>query len=175
VCGKEPNLGAERLTCLLVEWCEEVCLGRSEAVVEGSEELGPLLGDDDLASPPIGRIRPTFDQVCRFEIIEEVGHDGAINTQMLGQGELAPHDALGGSGQDLVATRTAREVGDRGVRSRDVGPKDRAETPPEVIGQCVVTSAWVVGSLSLTRDVGHTRSIRGAPGRKGLLGDLLSL
>jgi hypothetical protein len=161
VCGEESNLGAERLTCLLVKWCEEVCLGRSEAVVEGVEELCALLGDDDLPSPPIGRIRPAFDQVCRFEVVEEVGHDGAVDTQMLGQGELAPHDAPGGSGQNLIATGTAREAGDRGERSRHVGPKDRAEAPSEVICQCVVTPARLVGSLSLTRDVGHACSIRG--------------
>ncbi len=152
-----------------------MCLGRPEAVVEGGEELGPLLGDDDVARAPIGRIRSTFDQAGRFEIIEEVGHDGAVDTQMLGQGELAPHDALGGSGQDLVATRAAREVGDSGVRGRDVGPKDRAEAPPEVIRQCVVTSAWVGGSVSLTRDVGHIASIRALEVEKRSQRDLLLL
>jgi hypothetical protein len=79
---------------------------------------------------------------------------------MLGQGELAPDNAVGCSGQNLVAARAAGQIGHRGVRGRHIGPKDRAEAPPKVMGQGVVTSAWVGGSLSLTRDVSHMCSIR---------------
>ena len=135
-------------------------LRRSEAVVEGGEEIGPLLGGDDVASSAISRIRTTLDQVFGFEIIEEVGHHGAVDPEMLGQGELAPHGALCGGREDLVAPRTAGEVGDRGVGCRDVGPKDRAQAPPEVISQCVVTSARAAGSISLTRDIVHIFIIR---------------
>ena len=117
-----------------------------------------------MACAPIGRIRPTFDQACRFEVIEQVGHDGAVDTEMLRQGQLAPHHAMGRRGEDLVATRPAREVGHRGVRRRDVGPKDRAEAPPEICGQGVVTSAGVAGSLPLTREVAHAFSIRALKG-----------
>jgi hypothetical protein len=137
-----------------------MCFRRPEPAVEGGEERGPLPGDHDVAGAPIGRIGPAFDQAGRFEVVEEVGHDGAVDAQVLGQGELASDDTPSGGGQDLVATWAAGEVGDRGVRGRHVGPKDRAETPTEVICQRVVTSAWFVGSLSLTRDVGHFLSIR---------------
>ena len=90
-------------------------LGRPEALIEGGQEFGALLGDDDVAGAPIGRVGPTFDQVCCFEVVEEVGHDGAVDTEVLGQGELAADGAPGGSGQHLIAAWAAGEVGHRGV------------------------------------------------------------
>ena len=135
-------------------------LRRSEALIEAGEELDAVLGGDDSAGSPISRIWVALDQGRRFEVIEEVGHDGAVDAEVLGQGELAPDSALGGGGKDLVAPRTAGEVGDRGMGGRDVGPKDHAQAPSEVVGQGVVAAAGVPDFVSVTRGVVHTPIIR---------------
>jgi hypothetical protein len=79
---------------------------------------------------------------------------------MLGKRELTPDDTLGSGGEDLETPRTTRKVGNSSMCGRDVGPKDRAKTPAEVIRQCIVTSAWLAGSLFLTRDIAHIVSLR---------------
>ena len=114
-----------------------------------------MLRGDDSAGSPICRIRSAFDEARRFEIIEQIGHDRAIDAEVLGQGELAPNSALGGGGKDLVAPRTTREVGDRIVRGHDVGPKQSAQPPAEVLCQCVVTAGCFRDSTSMTRGVVH--------------------
>jgi hypothetical protein len=144
----------------LVKGGEDVGLCRSEALIELGEELDAVLGGDNAASSPISRIRVAFDQGRRFEVIEEVGHDGPVDAKVLGQGELAPNSALGGSGKDLVAPRTAWEVGDRLMGGGHVGPKDRAESPSEVVGQGVVAATGNPDLDSVTRGVVHTLIIR---------------
>ena len=114
-----------------------------------------MLGGDNTASSPVGRIRSAFDEVGRLEIIEEIGHDRAVDAEMLRQGELAPNCPLGGCGKDLVAPRTTWEVGDRVVRGRDVGPKHSAKTPAEVVRQRVVTAGSVPDIVAVTRGVVH--------------------
>ena len=76
-------------------------LCRPETVVKCGQELPSPLGRDNLASPPIRRIGATLDQFRRLEIIEQVGHDGAVDAEMLRQGKLASHNALGGSRKHL--------------------------------------------------------------------------
>jgi hypothetical protein len=125
-CCEQPNLGAEGLACLEVERGEHVGLYRSEAVVEGREELGAELRGDDSPSSPVGRIGSALDQACRFEVIEEVGHDRSVDPEVLGQGELATNSALSGCEENLVAPWAAREVGHRGVCGRGIRPKDYA-------------------------------------------------
>jgi hypothetical protein len=83
-------------------------LRRPEAVIEGREELGAELRGDDSASSPVGRIGAALDQFRRFQVIEEVGHDRSVDSEVLGQGELATDSALSGGGKDLVTPRAAR-------------------------------------------------------------------
>src|SRR4030081_1408476 len=52
------------------------------------------------------------------EVIDEVGHDRPVDSEVLGQGELAVDSALSGGGQDLVAPRAARKGGHRGGGGR---------------------------------------------------------
>ncbi|HEX4865246.1 MAG TPA: hypothetical protein VFV02_14340, partial [Acidimicrobiales bacterium] len=73
-CRKQPNLGAEGLACLAVERREHIGLRCAESVIEGRQELGAKLRGDDSASSPVRGIGPTLDQLCRFQIVEEVGH-----------------------------------------------------------------------------------------------------
>jgi hypothetical protein len=154
-CSEQPNLGAEGLACLAVERGEQIGLSRPEAVVEGREELGAELRGDDSASSPVGRIGAALDQARRFEVIEEVGHDRSVDSEVLGQGELATNSALGGGGKDLVAARAAGEVGHRGARGRGVRPKDRAQAPSEVVCQRVVAAGGGRNFVAVTRDVIH--------------------
>src|ERR1700682_6002179 len=107
-------------------------LHRPKAVIEGSEELGAELCGDDTASSPVCRIGAALDQSRRFQVIEEVGHDRSVDSEVLGQGKLAPDSALSGGGKDLVTPRAARKVGHGGERGRGVRPQDRAQAPSEV-------------------------------------------
>ena len=118
-------------------------LRRPEAVIEAGEEFVALSGGDDSAGTPVGRIRAALDQVRRFEVIEKIGHDRAVDSEVLGEGELATDGALSGGGKDLVAPRTAGKVGHRGVGGLDVGPKDHAQAPSEVVCQRVLAARGV--------------------------------
>ena len=115
-----------------------------------------MRGGDDSASSPIGRVTATLDQVRHLKVIEQVGHDRAVNTEMLGEGELTANRALGGSGEHLVAPGSAGQVSDSCVRGLDVGPKDHAQAPAEVVGQRLVVAQFVL----VTVDVVHLVSIR---------------
>ncbi len=72
-------------------------LDRPEPVIEACEKFVALLGGDDSASAPVGWIKAALDQARRFEVVQEVGHDGAVDTEVLGEGELAANGALSGS------------------------------------------------------------------------------
>jgi hypothetical protein len=103
-----------------------------EAVIERSKELGSLFGGDDATGAPVGWIGAAFDQSGGFEVVEEVRHDGAVDSEMLRESELAADGAACGSGEHLVAARTAGQVSDSGVRGGDVGPENRAEPPAQI-------------------------------------------
>ena len=87
-----------------------------------------MLRCDNSARPPISRIRAALNQVRCLEVVEEIGHDRAVDAEVLGQGELAPNSALGSRRQHLVAAWTARKVGNGIVRSSDVGRKQSTQT-----------------------------------------------
>jgi hypothetical protein len=159
-CREQPNLSAEGLARLLFQWGENVGLGCPEAPIELGEELGAAWGGDDPASSSISRIRAAFDQTRRLEVVEEVGHDGPVDAEVLSQSELTPNRALGRRRKDLVAPRTAGEVGYRLVGGLDVGPKDSAQAPSEVVRQSVVAAAGIPNFVSVTRDVVHDFIIR---------------
>jgi hypothetical protein len=80
----------------LVKGSEQVGLCLPETPIKLGEELGAVLGGDNSASSPVGRIRAALDQLRRLEVVEKVGHHRAVDTEVLGQGELAPNGAVGG-------------------------------------------------------------------------------
>ena len=116
-------------------------LRRPKAVIEGSEEFGAELRGDDSASSPVDRIGPAFDQFRGFQLIEEVSHDRSVDSEVLGQGELATDSALSRGRKDLVSPRAARKVGYRGARGLGVRPQDHAQAPSEVACQRA-DAAW---------------------------------
>jgi hypothetical protein len=154
-CGEQPNLGAEGLALLGVERREQMSLRRSEAVIKGREELSATLGGDDSPSSPVGRIGATLDQVRRFEVIEEVGHDRPVDPEVLGQGELATNCALSGGGKHLVAPGAARKVGHRVACGGRIRPKDNAQAPSEVACQRADAAGGAPNFVYVTRDVIH--------------------
>jgi hypothetical protein len=160
-CCEQPNLGAEGLARLGFERREQMSLRRPEAGIEGREELSAKLGGDDSPSSPVGRIGATLDQVRRFEVIEEVGHDRSVDSEVLGQGELAANRALSGCRENLVAPWAAGEVGHRGVCGRGIRPKDHAQAPSEVARQRGDAGGGVPNFVAVTRDVIHHPIIAG--------------
>jgi hypothetical protein len=124
-----------------------------KAFIEGGEELGAELGGDDSASSPVCRVGAALDQLRRLEAIYEVGHHRSVDSEVLGQGELATDSALSRGRKDLVPARAARKVGHRGVSGRGVRPQDHAQAPSEVACQRagaaggppnIVTATWAV-------------------------------
>jgi hypothetical protein len=101
-------LSSKGLARFLTEWGEHMVLSRPEAVIQGHEQLGTPWRSDDSPSSPIRRVGAAFDQVCRFKVVEQIGHDRAIYAEVLGQGELASNHSLGGSGEHLVTAWSAR-------------------------------------------------------------------
>jgi hypothetical protein len=159
VCGQYPNVGAEALARVVVKGSQQVRLCRTEAVIESRQELGSLSGDDDAAGAPIGRIGAAFDQAGDLEVIEEVRHDRAVDSEVLRQGELTAHGAVCGSGEHLIAAGTAGQVGDCGEGRGHVGPKDRPESPSQVVRQCVATAADRLCCFAVLSDIGHDASV----------------
>ncbi len=92
--GEQPNLSTERNTGPGAERGQKVGFRCPKAVIEAGEKFVALLGGDDSAGAPIGRIGSSLDQAGGFEVIEEIRHDRTVDSQVLGQGELAADRAL---------------------------------------------------------------------------------
>jgi hypothetical protein len=113
------------------------------------------LSGDDSASSPVGGIGAAFDEPRRFQIIEEVGHDRSVDSEVLGQGKLAADSALGGGGKDLVSPRAPGKVGHRSVRCRGVRPQDHAQAPSEVACQRADAAGGAANAVTVTRNAVH--------------------
>jgi hypothetical protein len=129
-------------------------------MVEVHEDLGAVWGGHDTASAPVGGIRAALDQAGCFEVVEEIGHDRAVDPEVLGQGQLAANSAMSGRGEDLVAPRPAGEIGHGGMRGRDVGPEEHAQAPSEIFGQGVLAAAGLTRVVLVLHDVAHRLIIR---------------
>jgi hypothetical protein len=158
--GEHANLSTEGVPRLGAKWGQQVGLCCPKTVIEAGEEFVALLGSDDTAGTPVGRIRPTLNQAGRFEIVEEVGHDRTVDPEVLSQCELAPDRALSGGRKHLVAPRPAGQVGYCGVGRLHIGPKDHAQAPTEVIGQRVLATRGVPDFISGASGVVHRLIIR---------------
>ncbi|MDB5067865.1 MAG: hypothetical protein JWM18_4299 [Chloroflexi bacterium] len=143
-------------------------------MVEGHQDLGAASGGDDTASAPIGGVRAPLDQPGRFEVVEEIGHDCAIDTEMLGQGELAANRAVSGGGEDLVAPRTARDIGHGGMRGLDVCPEDHAQAPSEIFRQGVLGVGAFPRVVVVLLDIAHHLIIRARRRKRCRQDDLLT-
>ena len=130
-------------------------LCRPKAVIESREEFGAELRGDDSASSPVGRIWTAFDQFRGFQLIEEIGHDRSVDSEVLGQGELAADSALSRGRKDLVSPRAARKVGHRIARGLGVRPQDHAQAPSEVACQRADAAWGPANIIRATRTVIH--------------------
>ena len=158
--GEQANLSTECVARSRAKRGQQVGFCCPEAVIEAAEEFVALLGGHDPVGPPVGRIGAALDQAGGLEVIEEVGHHRTVDSEVLGEGELATDGALSGGGEHLVAPRTARKVGHRGMGGLDVGPKNHAQAPSEVVGQGVVTAGGAPSFVTMTRGVVHDPIIR---------------
>jgi hypothetical protein len=160
--SEQPNLSTERTARLGAKRGQKVGFRCPEAFVETGEEFIALLGGDDSAGAPVGRIGASLDQAFGFEVVEEVGHDRTVYSEVLGESELATDRALSGRRKHLVAPGAAGKVGDCGMGGLDIGPKNHAQTPSEIICQPVCAAQGVL-YLALASDVVHQPIIRAGP------------
>ncbi len=158
--GEQPNLGTEGIARLGAERGQQLGLRRPQAFIEGREEVVALLGGDDSARPPVGRIRAALDQIRRLEVIQQIGHNRTVDSEMLGEGELAPNGALRGGREDLVTPWATRKVGHSGVGRLDIGPKDHPQAPSEVVSQRAPTPRRVPALMTMISGVVHHPIIR---------------
>jgi hypothetical protein len=158
--GEQPNLSTERGGRLGAKRGQQLGFRCPEAVIETGEEFIALLGGHDSAGAPVSRIRASLDQAGGFEVIEEVGHDRTVDSEVLGEGELATDGALSRGGKHLVAPRTAGKIGHCGMGGLDVGPKDHAKAPSEVVCQPVPATSGVLILVPVTSNVVHHPIVR---------------
>ena len=161
--GEQPNVSAEGIARLRAQRVQQLCLRRPETVIEAGEKLAAVLGGDDLSGAPVGRIGAARNQTGGFEVIEEVGHDRSVDSEMLGERDLATDGALGGGGEHLVAPWTTRKVSHRAVGGLDIGPENHAQAPSKVIGQRLCTAGDVPNFISVTSVVAHQPMVRAGP------------
>ena len=64
-------------------------LSVSEPSIQCDQFPHTQLGGNDTSHPSITWIRSALNQPCGLKIVEKVGHDGSVDAQMLGQGQLA--------------------------------------------------------------------------------------
>jgi hypothetical protein len=131
-CGQRPQLFPEDLAAFIIERSQQMGLSVSKSSVQYDQFFYTQLGGDDTSHPSVARIRSTLDQSCGLEIIKEVGHDGPIDAQMLGQSQLTSDVRPSRGGQDLVAAGAAWKFGHGRVGGFDIGPENNAQSPAEV-------------------------------------------
>jgi hypothetical protein len=121
----------------LVEGSKKVGLCRPEAPIELGEELDAVVGGDDPAGSPIGRIRAAFDHPRRLEVVEQVGHDRAVNAQPGREHGLAAWLVPRGGGQHLVAAMAARQALGHGVGRLDVPAEHHGQPPAKLLREAL--------------------------------------
>ena len=89
-----------------------------------------------------------------------------VESEMLGQSELVTNRALAGGGKDLVAPRTAGNASQGGARRPDVGPKEHAQAPSEVVCQRGLAARGIANFVTVTRAVVHSPIIRPEPDKR---------
>jgi hypothetical protein len=78
-------LGAESAATRVIERVEQVLFGCAQTAVQGNQQLGSLLRGDDATSAAVCRIGAAPDESGRFEIVQEIGHDRAVDAETLRQ------------------------------------------------------------------------------------------
>jgi hypothetical protein len=163
--GEQTNLSTEGHARLGAKRGQQVGLRCPQAVIEAGEQFIALLGGNDSTGAPVGRIGATLNQVGCFEVIEEVGHDGTVDSEVVGQGELTTDGALSGGGEHLEAPGTAGKVGHGGVGRLDVGPKNHPQAPSEVVGERGLAGRVHSCPITGASDVIHHSILRVEPRR----------
>jgi len=161
--GEQPNLRTECVARPGAKRGQEVGFCCPEAIIEAAEEFVALWGGHDPAGAPVRGIRAALDQAGGFEVIEKVGHDRTVHSEVLGQGELAGDGALRSGGKHLVAPRTSGKIGHRGMGRLDIGPKNHTQAPSEIVGQRVCAARGCALFVPVTSDLVHEPIIRAEP------------
>ncbi len=81
--GEESQVGSKLGLGVPVEGGEQVRLGGLQPAVQSLEQPGASLGGDDVPGSSIGGVGVAFDQPGSLEVVEEVGHDRAVDAQAL--------------------------------------------------------------------------------------------
>src|SRR5215469_2273328 len=120
----------------LVSWLqarEQVLLGAGETGVQVLENLAPMRSGGYPAAAAVGGVGLTLDQAGAFQVVEQVGHDRAVDAQALGHRGLAARLVASGGAQHLVAAVAAGNTAGHGVGRLYVRPEHYGEAPAEVI------------------------------------------
>ncbi len=101
--------------------------------------LGPgqdrpaVVGGADAARPSVLGVDPTSDQVGGLEVVEQVGHDAAVDEQTVGQTGLGGRLALGRAGEHVVAAAAVWKVGEGLFDVLVPAAEQNGQGPPQVV------------------------------------------
>jgi hypothetical protein len=112
---------------LFAEPGENVVLGGAQPFVEAGEPLAAPWSGHDPTSAAVGGVGLAFYDLCRLEVVEEVGHDGPIDPEMLCQFQLTGDRTAAGGGEDLVAPWSTGQIGQDGLDRFEVRPEHHSE------------------------------------------------
>ncbi len=92
----------------------------------------PIERNHDAAGAPVGRVGLALDEPGPLDVVEQVGHDGPVDAELLGEGQLGALPSDGGGGEHLINARPARHVAHHGVGDLHVGAEHHAQRPPQI-------------------------------------------
>jgi FMN-dependent NADH-azoreductase len=120
--GGEPSQElAEHVALRGVERREQVLLGLAEPMFQLTEPPLPGVAEDHLPGASIGGIGTASDQSCGLELVEQVGHHGAVDAQLVGEGELVARLTPAHGRESLMTLfRVDSSIRPEGSASREV-------------------------------------------------------
>ena len=84
--------------------------GVAHASFEISEDVQATTRSDDLALPPVSRMKLAFDQAGCNEVVEQIRHDRPVDAQIRCKSNLVGLLTLHNGGKGLITARTVRDI-----------------------------------------------------------------
>jgi hypothetical protein len=98
---------AERFLLRGTQAGKQVLFGAAEALVQLGQDLPAVRGRGHPAGTPVHRVRLALHEAGAFEVVKQVGHDGAVDAEPARQRRLTARLVAGGRAQHLIAAVAA--------------------------------------------------------------------
>src|SRR3546814_1981244 len=100
------------------DWISDVCasdlgedriLGGADVLFDATERLPAEIGDHDAPYAPVGGVDVALDQPCLDERVDDVRHDGPVDSEMTGEPALRGRRVVSDDREDLIPAHTVRD------------------------------------------------------------------